>query len=88
MPKECWAKCSRATKKLWEETYNQDYIVDGGMYRCEPPSVYYNAPFWQLVIRCVPVRFAEYDVQKLAVITTEKSVCVGFIGVWSGNYDE
>jgi hypothetical protein len=39
-----------ATKKLWEETYNQDYIVDGGMYRGEPPPTYYNAPLWQLVM--------------------------------------
>jgi hypothetical protein len=38
----------QATQKLWEEAYNQDYSVEGGMYRGEPPSVYYNVPAWQL----------------------------------------
>jgi hypothetical protein len=38
----------QATKKLWEEAYNEDYSVDGGMYRGEPPLVYYDVPAWQL----------------------------------------
>jgi hypothetical protein len=37
----------QSTKKLWEETYNDDYIVEGGMYRGEPPSVYYDVPAWE-----------------------------------------
>jgi hypothetical protein len=40
----------QATKELWEKTYNQDYIVDGGMYRGEPPLVYYDVPAWQLAL--------------------------------------
>jgi hypothetical protein len=38
----------QATKKLWEDTYNEDYSVDGGMYRGPPPAVYYDVPAWQL----------------------------------------
>jgi hypothetical protein len=32
-----------ATKELWESTYDTDYVVDGGMYRGEPPLVYYTS---------------------------------------------
>ena len=33
-----------ATKALWSEAYNgQDYVVDGGMYRGEPPRQYFSA---------------------------------------------
>lgn len=33
----------RATAKAWEETYGEAYIVEGGMYRGEPPLVYYDS---------------------------------------------
>ena len=37
----------QATKKLWYESYGVDYIVKGGMYRGEPPRVYYDTA-WSL----------------------------------------
>jgi hypothetical protein len=36
----------RATEKLWKEAYGQEFVVAGGMYRGEPPPVYYNVNAW------------------------------------------
>ena len=36
-----------ATAALWKQTYHgEDYVVPGGMYRGEPPTVYYDAKIW------------------------------------------
>lgn len=35
----------KATKRLWLDVYNADYVVQGGMYRGEPPNIFYN-PQW------------------------------------------
>jgi Glycine-rich domain-containing protein-like len=32
-----------ATKKLWKLVYETEYVVDDGMYRGEPPSLYYSS---------------------------------------------
>ena len=33
----------KLTKALWKQTYDEDYVVDGGMYRGEPPAAYFEA---------------------------------------------
>jgi hypothetical protein len=33
----------QATKKLWSETYNEEYALPGGMYRGEPPPEFFCA---------------------------------------------
>jgi hypothetical protein len=30
-----------ATKQIWREVYNEDYVIVGGMYRGEPPKEFY-----------------------------------------------
>ncbi len=35
----------KATQYLWLDKYNEDYVVQGGMYRGEPPNIFYN-PRW------------------------------------------
>ncbi len=32
----------RSTKQLWFEEFGEDYVVDGGMYRGEPPNDYFS----------------------------------------------
>ena len=34
------------TCELWEQTYGEPYPVAGGMYRGEPPSVYFDTNVW------------------------------------------
>jgi hypothetical protein len=46
----------QATKTLWEEAYNQDYSVDGGMYRGEPPPAYYDVSAWQRALTAEAIR--------------------------------
>jgi len=36
----------KATKAAWKEAYGEDYNVEGGMYRGEPPGHYYS-PSWE-----------------------------------------
>jgi len=38
----------RSTCQLWKGTYGVEYKVEGGMYRGEPPSSYYN-PDWAVL---------------------------------------
>jgi hypothetical protein len=32
----------KETKDLWKKSYNEDYFIEGGMYRGEPPKEYYS----------------------------------------------
>ena len=32
----------RATKALWYQMYGEEYVVEGGMYRGDPPAIYFN----------------------------------------------
>mmetsp|Transcript_8583 Transcript_8583/g.25834 ORF Transcript_8583/g.25834 Transcript_8583/m.25834 type:complete len:137 (-) Transcript_8583:394-804(-) len=46
-PKDrCWI-FFRATKKIWAESYGTEYAVPGGMYRGEPPDVFFSE-IWAL----------------------------------------
>jgi hypothetical protein len=56
----------QATKKLWEEAYNHDYSVDGGMYRGEPPSIYYDVPAWQLALTAEAIRTLDSPIAAVA----------------------
>jgi hypothetical protein len=69
----------QATKRLWEETYNQNYIVDGGMYRGEPPSVYYNVPFWQLVMATEAISAERPIAAMVGASSTGKSAPKGWL---------
>ena len=36
----------KATKKLWREAYGSDYVVEGGMFRGDPPIAYFAQNFF------------------------------------------
>ena len=37
-----------ATSNLWKKTYGTEYYADGGMYRGEPPTAFYDAANWNV----------------------------------------
>ena len=38
-------KAFNVTKRLWKDLFGADYVVDGGMYRGEPPPQYFRKAF-------------------------------------------
>jgi hypothetical protein len=74
----------QATKELWEETYNQDYIVDGGMYRGEPPLIYYDVPAWQLALTTEAIRTLERPIAAEAIRTLERPIAAEAVETLAG----
>lgn len=46
-------KAFDATKQIWRETYGEDYVVFGGMYRGEPPKEYHKTEWVMSHLGCV-----------------------------------
>jgi hypothetical protein len=45
----------RTTKELWRKEYGEDYVVQGGMYRGEPPSPYFDRKWTGTETNITPV---------------------------------
>jgi hypothetical protein len=45
----------RSTKELWRKEYGADYVVEGGMYRGEPPAPYFKEKWAATKTNIIPV---------------------------------
>jgi hypothetical protein len=45
----------RTTKELWRKEFGVDYVVEGGMYRGEPPSPYFDQKWTATEANIIPV---------------------------------
>mmetsp|Transcript_11066 Transcript_11066/g.14466 ORF Transcript_11066/g.14466 Transcript_11066/m.14466 type:complete len:560 (+) Transcript_11066:204-1883(+) len=63
----------QATSKLWLETFGEQYRVEGGMYRGEPPENFYSS---------------EWSFVSTQVKSTKNNCLIGVVGAGSSNVNE
>ena len=62
-----------STKGLWMKHYGTDYVVDGGMYRGEPPPEYYTSQ-WQTYEDALPSQIVNMTlIGKVGASSTSKT---------------